>query len=123
MNKADADTPRSTAKHLLRPRHLIRYVAAASAFYAVSFLLGIGFFIIAVGLSLSFRRLALFWLPANRLMAAITGLNDLPLIHRDRSNWWFVPGDIIRGAFALACVIIGVQVLARQGFCGQNLFC
>jgi len=113
----------SSWSDLLRWPHIARYVGAMFAFEAVAFLLGIGFFIIAVGIAFAFRRLALFWRPANRLMSAITGIPDLPVIHRAWSQWWLLPGDILRAAFALALLFIGARMLLLDGFCGQSLFC
>jgi hypothetical protein len=87
-------------------------------------LLGISFMLMAQGVLLVSFSLANFWKPAFIFTSKIVGFNDTDVEFSTLSlKWWQIPIWLIRIGARVMLIGVGVWVIIRYGFCGQNFIC
>ena len=106
---------------------LLRLLIIYVAIYFVSFLLGFGVLLIVLGLNFMMRRLFIYWPPARNWLIKVIGMK-LPENSTKpvQSSWtWlliFYRSIIVLFylAFGGLMLWLGIDVLVKQGFLGQN---
>lgn len=107
---------------ILRMARSSRFVLTQALLQIAALVLGIGFFLMAMGVLPALARLALFSMPARRTVAAISGVPALSHVKLTPSQKWaFAPGAITRMAIALAGIGLGLYVIITFGLVQQNI--
>ena len=121
MDSAHSGTPED-AIALLGMARSSRFVLTQALLQIVALVLGIGFFLMAMGILPALARLALFWMPARRIVAAVSGVSPVSDVKLTPSQKWvFAPGAITRSAIALAGIGLGLYIIITLGLVQQNI--
>ena len=87
------------------------------------FVLGIGFWVAALGLSFAFSTLAPIYNPAYRLFITVFKVEGLPA-HAPKPSSWQIFGLLFALVISAFFVYLGVKIFNMLGgFCNQNLIC
>lgn len=96
--------------------------------YLVCLLLGIDIFIIVFGIQFAARRIILYWSPARNWLAKTFGLilpepdtSKVSLSYTLLVNIYHLFIALLLMAFGLYTAKVGIDMLIRDGFLGQNL--
>lgn len=96
--------------------------------YTVSISLGIGIFIITIGILFPAKKVLAYWPPAREWMSKMFGLKTPELNQQNISvtrqrlvTFFHIVITLFYVIIGAAIVKVGVDVLLRNGFLGQNL--
>jgi hypothetical protein len=100
--------------------HLLRTMLVMVVYYIFALLLGIAFFIIALGFSLGVRWFFLYWEPAFRIYTKALKIQNVTFMKMPMP-WWRVVILVLKACIVLWIVYIGAKILINDGFLAQNL--
>jgi hypothetical protein len=111
-------------RDLFRPPNLYRIFAFAIVAELVALVFGFAFLLIMNGLLMGFIRIAIYWQPAYRLLIRVVGVhNTSPVLSPPYIRWWQYITLSIHMGLRIVLIGVGIWILFRTGFCGQNLIC
>jgi hypothetical protein len=109
---------------LYRPPNLFRIFAFAILVDLIALVLGFAFLLIMNGLLMGFIRIAIYWQPAWKLLIRFLGIqNTSTVLSPPNIRWWQYITISIHVGLRITLIGVGIWMLHRTGFCGQNLIC
>jgi hypothetical protein len=107
---------------------LIRTWLILGLIYIISLFLGIGIFLIVFGILFATRRIALYWEPSRTFLIKRLGLAIVEPSLQNRStryrrlmSLYWAGISIVHVIIGAIAIKLGVDILLRDGFLGQNL--
>jgi len=113
------------SRGLMRPRSFLRVAGIVFVIEIIALAFGIAFFIITSSLWLGLRWFSLYWQPAYFLLfIKLADIRDIPPeLSKPDLPWYRIIILLIKAAIVLGIFYLGVNILIKQGFCGQSLIC
>jgi hypothetical protein len=85
---------------------------------------GISFFMIVHGALLGIRWSAPYWKFSRNIFVKASGFPETNiLLNKNQITWWQGINLLLKAVTVVALLILGLWILVRNGFCGQNFIC
>ena len=122
MNNAEQKT--DTIQKTDISKSLLRLIGIMVLLDVSALVAGISFFMIVHGALLGIRWSAPYWKFTRNIFVKVSGFPETNiLLNNNQITWRQGINLLVKAATVVAFLILGVLILVRNGFCGQNFIC
>ncbi len=111
-------------QHVYQTRRLLKLMGMFVIAEILLVLISVAFFAIVHGIFWGLLTLSKVWSPAYRIVSKVfAGPYARSTMPQINLTGWLILGLLLQGGFAIAFIIVGINMLFTGGFCSQSVIC